>query len=66
MHYFNWKSQTHSFNDSICDFQWVFQETPVKNCIMGMLVTCPNWDDDYLVGFAVDESIDKEFNESYK
>ena len=31
-----------------------------------MLVTCSNWDDDYLVGFAVDESIDKEFNESYK
>ena len=34
-------SQTHSGNDSISDFDWVFLEIPVKNCIVGMLLTCP-------------------------
>ena len=37
------KSQTHSVNvhDSIYDIDWVFLEIPVKNCIVGMLLTCP-------------------------
>ena len=33
----SWKSRIHSVNDSIYDFGWVFQETPVKNCMTGML-----------------------------
>ena len=36
-----WKSQTHSVNDTINDFDWVFLEIPVKICIVGMLLTCP-------------------------
>ena len=36
-----WESQTHSVNDSIYDFDRVFLEIPVKNCIVGMLLTCP-------------------------
>ena len=36
-----WKSQTHSVNDSIKDFDQVFQEIPLKNCIVVMLLTCP-------------------------
>ena len=35
-----WKSQTHSANDGIYDYEWVFLEIPVKNCIVGMLYTC--------------------------
>ena len=35
------KSRTHSVNDRIYDFDWVFLEFPVKNCIVGMLLTCP-------------------------
>ena len=38
-----WKSQTHSENDSIYDFNWVFVESPVKNYIVGMLLTCTYW-----------------------
>ena len=34
-------SQTHSVHYSIKDFYWVFLEIPVKNCIVGMLSTCP-------------------------
>ena len=34
-------SLTHSVNDSLYDFDWVFLEIPVKNCIVGMLLTCP-------------------------
>ena len=33
MHYFG--NPKHSANDSIYDFDWVFPEIPVKNCIMG-------------------------------
>ena len=37
-----WNPQTHSVNDSMSDFDSVFLETPVvKNCIVGMLLTCP-------------------------
>ena len=36
-----WKSQTHSVNDSIYDFDGVSLEIPVKNNIVGMLLTCP-------------------------
>ena len=36
-----WKSQTHSVNDSIHNFDWVFLEIPVKNCIVGYSLTCP-------------------------
>ena len=36
-----WKSQTHSVNDSIYNFEIVFLEFPEKNCIVGMLLTCP-------------------------
>ena len=32
-------SQTHSVTDSILDFGWVFLEIPVKNGIVGMLLT---------------------------
>ena len=35
-----WDSQTHSLNDSIYNFDWVFLEIPVRNCIAGMLLTC--------------------------
>ena len=35
-----WKSQTHSVNDTIYNFNWVLLEIPVKNCIVGMLLTC--------------------------
>ena len=35
------KSQTHSDNDSIYYFDWVFLEIPMKTCIVGMLWTCP-------------------------
>ena len=35
------KSQTYPINDSIYYFDWVFLEIPVKNCIVGMLLTCP-------------------------
>ena len=39
-----WNSQTHSVNNSIYDFDWVFQEIPVKNRIEGMLfVDMPYW-----------------------
>ena len=34
-------SHTHSVYDSISDFDGVFLEIPVKNCIAGMLLTCP-------------------------
>ena len=36
-----WKSQTHSVNDSIYNFDWVFLEIPVKNCMVRMLLTGP-------------------------
>ena len=36
-----WKSQTYSVYDSIYEFDWVFLGNPVKNCIVGMLSTCP-------------------------
>ena len=37
-----WKSQTHSVNDSIhvYDFIWIFLEISVKNCIVGILLAC--------------------------
>ena len=35
------KCQTLRVNDNIYDFDSVFLEIPVKNCIMGMLLTCP-------------------------
>ena len=38
IHYFG--NPKHSVNDSIYDFDWVFLEIPVKNCIVGMLLTC--------------------------
>ena len=28
-------------HDCIWDFDWVLQEIPLKNCIVGMLLTCP-------------------------
>ena len=34
-----WKTQTHSVIDSIYDIDLVFLENPVKNCIVGMLLT---------------------------
>ena len=34
-----WKS--HSVNDGKNDFDWVFMEIPMKNCIVGMLLTWP-------------------------
>ena len=33
-----WISQTHSVNDSMYEFDWVFLEISVKNCIVGMLL----------------------------
>ena len=36
-----WESRTHSVNDSSYDFDWVFLEIAVKNCIVGMFLTCP-------------------------
>ena len=33
------ESQTRSVNDGIYDFDWVFPEIPLKNCIVGMLLT---------------------------
>ena len=38
-----WKSQTNSVNDSMIwlRFDWIFQEIPVKNWIVGILFTCP-------------------------
>ena len=46
MHFFG--NPRHSVIYSIIyDFVWVFLEIPVKNCIMGMFLTCPiavlNW-----------------------
>ena len=35
------KSQTHAVNVSIYNFDCIFLEIPVKNCIVGMLWTCP-------------------------
>ena len=32
---------TNSVNDSIFIFDWVFLEIPLKNCIVGMQLTCP-------------------------
>ena len=37
MHYF----RKNSVNGSIYDFDWVFLESPVKNCIDEMLFRCP-------------------------
>ena len=34
-------TKTHSVNDSIKDCGWVFLENPAKNCIVGMLLSCP-------------------------
>ena len=34
-----WKCQTHSVNDSVYDFELVFLEIPVENCIVGLLLT---------------------------
>ena len=40
MHYF--ENPRHSVNDSILyDFDWEFLEVPVKNCMVGMLLTRP-------------------------
>ena len=36
-----WNSQTHSVNDTIYDFDWVFLEIPVKIFIVGVILTCP-------------------------
>ena len=33
--------EMHSVNQSIHNFYWVFLETPVRNCIVGMLLTRP-------------------------
>ena len=33
------ESQTHSVNDSIYNFDRVFLEIPVENCMVGMLLT---------------------------
>ena len=30
-----------SVKDSVYDFDWVFREIPVQNCIVGMLSTYP-------------------------
>ena len=35
------ENQTHAVNDSLYDFEWVFLEIPVKNCIVGMLIKRP-------------------------
>ena len=39
MHYFG--NPRHTQSMIAYDFDWVFLEIPVKNCIMGMLLTCP-------------------------
>ena len=33
------KFQMHSVNDNIYDFDWVCIETPVRDCVIGMLLT---------------------------
>ena len=35
------KTQTHTLTDSRYEFDWVFLEIPMKNCIVGMLLTRP-------------------------
>ena len=40
MYYFGNLKHTHLVNDSTYDFNLVFLEIPVKNCIVGMLWSC--------------------------
>ena len=37
--------QTHSVNDEIYISEWRYLEIPVKNCIVGTLLTCPIYAD---------------------
>ena len=43
MHFF-WKFPTHSVNDSIYDFELVFQEIPVRNSIVATSPNIPDLD----------------------